>query len=172
MTGIPAEQWRPVVGYEGAYEVSDRGQVRSLPRPHASGRILRPGRANKFGHLHVSLWLNGSGKSRLVHHLVLEAFTGPRPDPPPGCKRIEARHLDGNPAKNLLSNLAWGTSGENKRDAVTHGTHNNARKTECDHGHEFTPENTYDNHGGRGCMECKRKVGRESYHRNKEKVNA
>ena len=154
------ETWRPVVGYGGYYEVSDRGQIRSLHTP--ARRILKPGTLKPSGHLHVDLWVNGTGTTKLVHHLVLEAFDKPRP---PGA---ECRHLNGNPADNRWpQNLVWGTHSENQRDAVRHGTQRNTRKTHCDSGHEFTPGNTYDNHGARGCCECRRKAGLAWYYRNK-----
>jgi hypothetical protein len=104
------EQWRPVPGFEGKYEVSDLGRVKSLR--WTPPRILRPGPSN-YGHLSVAL---GQRNTRMIHQLVLLAFVGPRP---PGQ---EARHLDGDPANNRLDNLCWGTRGDNIRDAVRHGT--------------------------------------------------
>lgn len=53
---------------------------------------------------------------RYVHHLVLEAFRGPRPSPAHEC-----RHLDGNPLNNCVENLAWGTQHENRIDQHRHG---------------------------------------------------
>ena len=117
------EEWRPVVGYEGSYEVSDLGRVRSLDRviiqnsrygnPHAhpvKGRLLRPGRSAS-GHLSVSL---GRGNSRFVHTLVAEAFIGARP------AGMKVRHLDGDEANNRRDNLTYGTHGENGRDKKDH----------------------------------------------------
>ena len=120
------EIWRPVVGFESAYEVSDLGRVRSLDRSwkqlsrhgkeythHKKGRVLRPGPSN-YGHLSVVL---GRGNTRMVHTLVLEAFRGPRPSP-----KHDSRHINGDPTDNRLDNLAWGTRSENIRDAVAHGS--------------------------------------------------
>lgn len=120
------EQWLDVVGFEKSYEVSNLGRVRSKDRSWmqrsrlgnmyehcVKGRVLRPGPSN-YGHLSVVL---GRGNTRMVHTLVLEAFVGPRPSP-----KHDARHLDGNPKDNRLSNLSWGTRSENIRDAVRHGT--------------------------------------------------
>jgi predicted XRE-type DNA-binding protein len=120
---MSAERWLPVVGYEGSYEVSDTGRVRSLDRSwwqasrHGTlyehfkkGRVLRPGPATA-GHMTVVL---GRGNTRLVHHLVLEAFVGPRPD------GTEARHGDGNEKNNRLDNLQWDTRGNNSRDKKWH----------------------------------------------------
>lgn len=117
------EIWKSVPGFEALYEVSDQGRVRSLDRAvwcegpekgrylsRKKGRILSPGRMNG-GHLSVAL---GKGHSRCVHELVLLAFVGPRPE------RHEARHLDGRPDNNLLTNLVWDTRGNNGRDKKWH----------------------------------------------------
>ncbi|MDI1263898.1 MAG: NUMOD4 domain-containing protein [bacterium] len=117
------EIWKSVVGHAGEYEVSNLGRVRSLDREwpqvsrsgavythHKRGRVLRPGRATA-GHLTVAL---GRGNSRLVHHLVLEAFVGPCP------AGHECRHLNGQEDCNALSNLKWDTRGNNTRDKKWH----------------------------------------------------
>lgn len=122
--------WKPVVGFEGLYEVSDTGLVRSLDRvaiyirrDQYSGRdliirrrrkgvVLRPGRRTS-GHLSVTLGRQGG--SHDVHILVLNAFVGPCP------KGMECRHLDGHPDHNWLSNLCWGTRSQNIVDALNHG---------------------------------------------------
>lgn len=84
------EKWVPVPGYVGAYEVSDLGRVRSLPRvgPRRSfeGRVLRPGRSTQSGHMSVVLSVGGAKKSHNVHAIVMLAFVGEPPggygDPP------------------------------------------------------------------------------------------
>ena len=141
-----AEIWKPVVGHEGSYEVSNMGRVRSLDRIETyvrrdqysgrdltitrrkKGRILRPG-PNASGHLSVSLGRETG--SRLVHALVMEAFGPPRP---PGT---EVCHNNGTPSDNRASNLRWGTRAENIRDAFNHGArgvgelHQNAKVTDA-----------------------------------------
>ena len=118
------EIWKFVPGYDGRYEVSNQGHVRSFKR-YAQGRILRPGRMPS-GHLSVAL---GRGNSQCVHKLVLLTFTGPAPD------NYECRHLNGNPADNRLANLCWGTRSENILDSVRHGTWmTSARKAGGDKG--------------------------------------
>jgi hypothetical protein len=107
----PMEIWKAIPGYEGQYEVSDQGRVKSYRRDH-EGRFLRPGRM-PGGHLSVAL---GRGNSQCVHKLVLLAFVGPAPD------KHECCHNNGNPADNRLENLRWGTRRENILDAVRHGT--------------------------------------------------
>lgn len=153
------EHWLPVPGYEGLYEVSDRGRVRSLPRLTASGRlggrVLRPRIVD--GYLRVNLSKDGVAQSRKIHQLVAEAFLGPCP---PG---LEIRHLDGNSKNNAIWNLAYDTRSENMLDKVRHGTHHEARKTSCKWGHEFTPDNAYISPSGRRncrkCRDAKRKGG-------------
>ncbi|QOH59937.1 hypothetical protein C6Y44_27920 (plasmid) [Rhodococcus rhodochrous] len=158
---MDVEVWVPVKGYEGHYEVSTHGRVKSLTRtlPHAhSGTktypetILSPAVAKK-GHLQVGLNLDGKRRTVLVHHLVAEAFLGERPE------GLQVRHLDGNPANNHVTNLLWGTGGENNRDAVRHGTHYAASKTECPRGHLLVPPNLVPSllkKGRRDCLACSR----------------
>jgi hypothetical protein len=132
------EIWKSVPGYEGQYEVSNQGRVRSLDReieqlsrqgnPYKKkllGTMLRPGRM-PAGHLSVSL---GRFNSQCVHKLVLLAFVGPAPE---GC---ECLHDNGVPADNRLENLRWGTRSDNIRDANRHGTWlTPARKAALDKG--------------------------------------
>ncbi len=140
------ERWLPVPGYEGFYEVSDLGRVRSTPRPRTRGGILSARSRPKY-YPHVSLWANGVRRSRNVHLLVLEAFVGPCP---PG---LECRHLDGDKGNPALSNLVWGTRGDNNRDRTRHS----GRVTHCKHGHEYTPENTWIGRTGESiCRTCSR----------------
>lgn len=149
------ENWCPVPGYEGKYEVSDKGRVRRVARRGVDGRRLKSkilsARPQKSGHLSVCFVANGAQWNELVHRLVLIAFIGP---PPVG---MHALHRDGDPANNRLSNLRWGTPSDNSLDAVRHGVHPQARKTHCKSGHEFTPENTrVDSRNFRTCRKCER----------------
>ena len=147
-----AELWLPVPGYEGLYDVSNRGRVRSLPRNTTSGRILKPQRANKLGHLKVVLSKDGKTEQFLIHRLVMEAFAGPCP---PGQ---QVRHWNGDPADNRWpENLLYGTPTEDAFDKVRLGTHHNMVKTHCPKGHEYTEENTeIGSHGERNCKTCHR----------------
>lgn len=155
MIDATPERWLPVVGWEGLYEISDLGRVRSLPRQGSNGHwygggYLKPG-IGGGGYPYVNLCKNNAGRRLRIHVLIAAAFIGPRPD------GYEIRHLDGNPANSVLVNLAYGTHSENARDTVRHGAHSEARKTHCKRGHEFTPENTsVDKRGGRRCRRCKR----------------
>lgn len=128
------ERWRPVVDYEGLYEVSDRGRVRSLRfgRWGTRQRILRPW-TNPDGYKVVELCRRPGSTDKRVHCLVLESFIGPRPDGFYGC------HNDGNPSNNHLGNLRWDTPSSNLFDKVKHGRDHNAVKTHCQRGHELGP---------------------------------
>lgn len=115
---MTCESWRPVAGFPG-YEVSDQGQVKSLPRRNLLG-AMRRGRILKHhiseGYSLVRLARDGKKYAQLVHHLVLTAFKGARPE---GC---ETRHLSGVRSDNRLDNLRWGTRQENRADQKRHGT--------------------------------------------------
>jgi hypothetical protein len=119
------EQWRPIQGFEGSYEVSDQGNVRSMQRMArccggalrtVDARVLKPG-FNRHGYAQVGL-CRGSEKTvyRRVQRLVLEAFVGPAPE---GC---EAAHRDGNKKNNKLLNLRWLTHQANMDEKRLHGT--------------------------------------------------
>lgn len=119
------EIWKAVVGFEGRYEISDRGRVRSLDRvvsfsyrgkivhQKRSGQILKSF-AQKSGHLHLKLGQD-SGQ-QYVHILVLKAFVGPRPAGLVGC------HNDGKTDNNTPRNLRWDTQLSNIADQEKHGT--------------------------------------------------
>lgn len=112
----PTEDWRPIHDYEGRYEVSNTGFVRSLSayRP-TSGGVLTPWIQNR-GYCYVTLRsASGAKKSFAVHRLVLEAFVEPCP---PGK---QVAHNDGNPRNNRLENLRWATAKENIADRAAHG---------------------------------------------------
>lgn len=113
---MSAERWRPVAGFQGVYEVSSEGRVRSLPRLDRAGRKvgdrLLAITAHPSGHQQVKLSRDGEYRQAKVHRVVLIAFAGP---PPEGC---EVLHTDGNPANNKIENLRWGTRSENLHDSV------------------------------------------------------
>lgn len=98
------------------YEVSDHGHVRSWKNGRF-GRRKEPRLLKTSFHDFGYPFLEINGKNRFVHHLVLEAFVGPRPPEKKHC-----RHIDGNPKNNHVSNLAWATVKENANDRQIHGT--------------------------------------------------
>lgn len=126
--------WKPVKGYEGFYDVSNRGRVRSWCTKDT--RKLRKDKCVllSFGR-HPKGYLsffakrkNGKRKSIKIHHAVLTAFVGPRPN------NCECAHLDGNPGNNNLKNLKWVSAKENTYHKWLHGTmwtKINANRAKC-----------------------------------------
>lgn len=115
------EIWKPIEGYEGLYEVSNRGRVRSLDRYTTGnrnrllkGKVLK-NRLNELSYCTVQLCLNGKPKSVRVHRLVAKAFI-PNPDNKPFVN-----HIDGNPINNDVLNLEWCTQKENINHAYENG---------------------------------------------------
>jgi hypothetical protein len=114
------EVWRPVLGFEDIYEVSDQGRVRSFDRVVAfrkggskriKGKILKPLSGGARGYAHVCLWRESQCTMANVHRIVLEAFVGERPAGY-GCN-----HKDGDKTNNALTNLEWVTYRENTQHA-------------------------------------------------------
>jgi hypothetical protein len=161
---LPGECWVPISGWEGYYEASTLGRIRSLDRiimcPNGQARslrgcVLRPVlRAD--GHLGVRLSRDGQGQTRLVHSLVALAFLGPLP---PG---LEVCHNDGNPVNNRPENLRHGSHASNMADVVRHGTHHESAKTHCLRGHALAAPNLAQwaaAVGRRECLACSRAHG-------------
>ena len=99
------EIWRPIEGYEGLYEVSSYGRVRSLDKYDSMNRFLR-GRilrlfTDGLGYLRAQLYSNSKRKSFLVHRLVAQAFIL-NPDNLP-----QVNHRDENPSNDNVDNLEW-----------------------------------------------------------------
>ena len=153
------ERWLPVPGFEGYYEVSDHGSVRSLDRQvtprngspyNLSGKVLSLSE-NADGYPMVQLWRDGRGTRKLVHALVLEAFVGPRPE------EMEACHWDDNRTDNRVQNLRWGTQSENRQDRIRNGRDHEKRKTHCPRGHALIGGNLVPSElrkGKRACRAC------------------
>lgn len=96
------EIWLPIKGYEGKYEVSSFGRVRSLGNgiKNSKQKVLSPYKASN-GYLRVDLWRNGIGKRFLVHRLVAEAFLPNWFDDP------QVNHIDEDKTNNNIENLEW-----------------------------------------------------------------
>lgn len=162
----PDEEWRPAVGYDGAYEVSSQGRVRSLPRDilRPDG-IVQPRRGkvlaahfNRGGYPMVTLC--GGQRPRqsfCLHTLVAYAFLGPRPDDMDIC------HWNDVKTDNRVENLRYASRTDNLRDAVRNEINPNSKKTHCKYGHEFTPANTRQSRRQRVCRTCVRQRARLSY---------
>ena len=123
-----AEEWRPVVGYDGSYSVSSHGRVRSEPRivsgANGSSRRLRgkllARRFDNDGYVHVALGRDGRVSYLLAHRLVAEAFIGKIPD------GMEINHINGRVGDNGVWNLEIVTPSENVRHAFATGLRSGA----------------------------------------------
>ena len=110
------ETWKDIAGFEGLYQISNLGRIRSLDRitvemttgiqRHLSGKLLNP-TDNGDGYRIVSLKKGGKRFSRYIHRLVAEAFV----DKPEGCNVVN--HIDYNKGNNIFSNLEWCTQKAN-----------------------------------------------------------
>lgn len=116
------ETWRDVIGWEGYYEVSNNGYVRSTPRPvdrawgviNWSGKVLTP-RIHSEGYLRVSLSREGVAVDAYIHRLVAEAFIH-------NPLELEyVNHKDGVKTNNCELNLEWVTALENNQHALDTG---------------------------------------------------
>ena len=152
-----------IPGYEGRYQADSEGFIVSL----LTNRVLKAyANPDKWNAAHPRVALHkgdGTGQKTFpVHKLVAQAFL------PPGNPGEEIRHIDGNHLNCRADNLQWGTRSENVLDQVRDGVHNNARKTHCKQGHEYTPENTISlSSGGRKCRTCMAVWRKESKERRK-----
>lgn len=120
------EEWKDIEGYEGLYQISNLGRVKSLERivPLKNGRkrvqyelIRKPKKAYK-GYLQVDLWKNHKCSVKRINRLVAIAFI-PNPENKP-----EVNHIDGNKENNRIDNLEWVTGKENMRHAIKTGLWN------------------------------------------------
>lgn len=124
------EIWKDVRNYEGFYQISNKGNVKSVQRKvvYSDGRvfnypekILKPSPDTK-GYLGVGLNRNGTAKPKRVHRLVAEAFL----NKPEGLMSVN--HIDGVKTNNNLSNLEWVTYSENTKKGYELGLFNNSIK--------------------------------------------
>lgn len=113
------EIWKDVVGYEGLYEVSSLGRVKSYVK-NKSGRILKNILLNS-GYETVGLFFNGFTNRKLVHRLVAESFIC-NPD-----LKNTVNHIDGIKNNNFALNLEWSTQSENITHAHKNGLVNTAK---------------------------------------------
>lgn len=129
------EQWKPIYGYKGFYEISNYGRVRSLERKALGpsglftvhGKILKPDTI-KHGYKRIQLFKHGKYKRQMVHRLVMRAFVGPVP------RGKEVNHKNGITSKNSITNLCYMTRAQNNKHAyevlgklpqqgIAHGRH-------------------------------------------------
>lgn len=117
------EIWKDIAGYEGLYQISNLGRVKSLERVviYKTGRKQRYSekvlkvRCNKCGYSYIKLWKNSKHKTLTIHRLVAEAFILNKYNKP------QVNHIDGNKTNNCTSNLEWTTGSENIKHAIDNG---------------------------------------------------
>ncbi|MBT2244586.1 HNH endonuclease [Sphingobium sp. BHU LFT2] len=113
------EEWRSIKGYEGFYEISNLGRLRSLDRVSSGrrrkGQLMNPS-PSSAGYLMTVFCRNGLQTGAYIHHLVAEAFIGMRPDGYDVC------HNDGDRLNNRADNLRYDTRAGNFADKRKHGT--------------------------------------------------
>lgn len=121
---ILVEEWRAIPGYEGYYEVSNFGQIRSLDHERVAfkssyvmkGRILKQSKGNS-GYFQVNLSKLGKQKIVMVHRIVAKVFVkNDNPD-----KKIAVNHKDGIKTNNFAENLEWITYSDNQKHAYKNG---------------------------------------------------
>ena len=167
---IPTEEWRPVLGHEKWYEVSNLGRVRSWHAPHQGRRkdprILKP-QIVKWGdtkdvHHFIGLYTEMGRDFRFVSRMVLEAFVSPR------AEGMSAWHENRDRFDNRVENLRWITQSEMVAIAMS----NLPRKADCSMGHPMSGDNL-EEYPWRGriirrCKTGRRARERRRYHEKKE----
>lgn len=122
------ETWKEIKGFQGYYEISNKGNVRSIDRiskhnvykenalqktQHYKSKLIKTNINNMGkGYVYVMLWVHSSHYKRFVHRLVADAFI-PNPEGKP-----QVNHIDGNPRNNTVENLEWVTSKENIKHSI------------------------------------------------------
>lgn len=115
MKKLLLKQWKPVVGFEEHYEISNYGDIRSLRHRYGLRKIpliMSPSKNSK-GYLQINLLGEHCKK---IHRMVLEAFVGSCP------KEFQGSHIDGNNQNNFVGNLIWESPMDNSKRKFEHGT--------------------------------------------------
>lgn len=95
------EIWADILGYEGYYQASSEGRIKSLPRKFRPTEKILKATTNKYGYVHIDLCYNGFIETKLVHRLVMLAFVG--------YSKLTVNHKNGIKGDNRLSNLEYAT---------------------------------------------------------------
>ena len=142
------EIWRPVPGYEGRYEASNLGEVRSTLRG-----VLIARKDDRTDYRVVRLYDGEKRRKLFLHAVIARTFHGPRPE------GFQIRHLNGDPIDNQEGNLRYGTPRENALDRAKHGTCWESKKEACPRGHQLRGDNLVKGAkrvGKRVCRACGR----------------
>lgn len=110
------EIWKPIEGFEGLYEVSNLGRIKSIKRNTTKGGILKLYTNKQNGYVYAGLTKNNRRKTFRVHRLVMSTFVG--------WSELQVNHIDGDKTNNKLSNLEYCTGSEN----MIHAYKNNLEK--------------------------------------------
>ena len=171
-----SEEWKPVVGFEGYYEVSNQGRVRSVPRVTirsngvpmtVRGRVLMTTPDGQYGYQKVSLQREGVWTTHAVHRLVALHWCER------GSGQDDVLHGPGGSQDNRAVNLRWGTPIDNATDRREFGAPYPPPREMCGAGHAMTEENTYrppKRPNDRHCKECQRQRVRDYRDRKRAKV--
>lgn len=110
---LPGEEWRPVVGYEKYFVVSNYSRIKSVPRvTRKCERIIKP-YIGPTGYYEINIFLNRGRIHKKVHRILLEAFV----ENPKNKSNID--HIDTNKLNNTLDNLRWATCKENSNNPIS-----------------------------------------------------
>lgn len=113
-----AEIWKDIKGYEGKYQISNTGFVKSLNFNHTGKEKILKNKVNRRGYCYVTIYQNGKQNYPGIHRLVAETFI-PNPN-----QLEQVNHIDGNKENNNIENLEWCTQTENIRHADKTGLSN------------------------------------------------
>lgn len=113
---VSEEIWMPIPGYEGLYEASSQGRIKSLPKNGRKEKIISQYINNRNGYCYMSLCKSGKRRTVRVHKYIILAFKGKSPDGKP-----QVNHIDGNKANNRIENLEYCSQSENMIHAYLTG---------------------------------------------------
>lgn len=145
------EIWKDIEDYEGLYQVSNLGRVRSFHRHKGwkPGGVLKEYFGNT-GYIEVTLWKNGKKKTYQTHFLVARAFLSHHHG-----DKLDTLHGPNGKKDNSIGNLSLGTRKDNMNDQKRDGTNFQANKKECKRGHTLREPNLIPSDLAKGIRRCR-----------------